>query len=67
MMTPTCVSPPVMHAAGFVTTGAEDATAKLLCMVNHTNPTGDYMNVEAVGTGGLWWWVWGDPCSLAQA
>lgn len=27
---------------------AGDKEAKLLCMVNPTNPTGDYMDVEAV-------------------
>ncbi|TFJ82504.1 hypothetical protein NSK_006183 [Nannochloropsis salina CCMP1776] len=35
-------------AAGFTTTDASDASASLLCMVNPTNPTGDYMSVEAM-------------------
>lgn len=30
-----------------MTTGADDAGATLLCMVNPTNPTGDYLTVEA--------------------
>lgn len=35
-------------AAGFTTTSADDKGAKLMCMVNPTNPTGDYMDVDQV-------------------
>ncbi|KAM3567865.1 hypothetical protein VYU27_009998 [Nannochloropsis oceanica] len=35
-------------AAGFTTTDATDPSASLLCMVNPTNPTGDYLTVEKV-------------------
>ena len=38
----------VCVAAGFATTGADDAGATLMCMVNPTNPTGDYMTVETI-------------------
>eukprot|EP00611_Tribonema_gayanum_P006573 TRINITY_DN15846_c0_g1_i1.p1 TRINITY_DN15846_c0_g1~~TRINITY_DN15846_c0_g1_i1.p1 ORF type:complete len:405 (-),score=121.84 TRINITY_DN15846_c0_g1_i1:77-1180(-) len=34
------------QAAGFTTTDATDCSATLLCMVNPTNPTGDYWPVE---------------------
>jgi histidinol-phosphate/aromatic aminotransferase/cobyric acid decarboxylase-like protein len=39
-------------AAGFDTTAAEDPHATLMCMVNPTNPTGDYMDVHTVRGGG---------------
>jgi hypothetical protein len=61
-------------AAGWETTGADDATARLLCMVNPTNPTGDYMPVEQVrhhvlpreydplfGCFPVMVWMWGRP------
>ncbi|CAM9677941.1 unnamed protein product, partial [Heterosigma akashiwo] len=32
------------QAAGFETTGHDDRSAKLMCIVNPTNPTGDYWN-----------------------
>lgn len=34
--------------AGFTTTAHDDASATLLCLVNPTNPTGDYLTVEAM-------------------
>jgi len=36
------------QAAGFTTTLCDDRSAKLLCIVNPTNPTGDYWNVETM-------------------
>lgn len=36
------------EAAGFVRTSADDDSANLMCLVNPTNPTGDYMRIEAL-------------------
>jgi histidinol-phosphate/aromatic aminotransferase/cobyric acid decarboxylase-like protein len=36
------------EAAGFVRTSADDDSADLMCLVNPTNPTGDYMRIEAL-------------------
>lgn len=33
-------------AAGFMTAPANDRSATLLCVVNPTNPTGDYWGIE---------------------
>jgi histidinol-phosphate/aromatic aminotransferase/cobyric acid decarboxylase-like protein len=35
-------------AAGFICTAANDRSATLLCIVNPTNPTGDYWDVETM-------------------
>ena len=34
------------EASGFVRTSADDDSARLMCLVNPTNPTGDYMRIE---------------------
>lgn len=46
----TCPTPytTTSPTAGFVTTAHDDASATLLCMVNPTNPTGDYLKVDAI-------------------
>jgi len=36
------------EASGFVRTSADDDSANLMCLVNPTNPTGDYMRIEAL-------------------
>mmetsp|Transcript_30100 Transcript_30100/g.44009 ORF Transcript_30100/g.44009 Transcript_30100/m.44009 type:complete len:398 (+) Transcript_30100:258-1451(+) len=36
------------EASGFVRTSADDDSANLMCLVNPTNPTGDYMRVDAL-------------------
>lgn len=36
------------EASGFVRTSADDSSATLMCLVNPTNPTGDYSRVEAM-------------------
>jgi hypothetical protein len=45
-------------AAGFTTTSADDKGAKLMCMVNPTNPTGDYMDVEQVRLSSFSSYMW---------
>ena len=36
------------EACGFVRTSADDDSADLMCLVNPTNPTGDYMHIDAL-------------------
>jgi len=36
------------EASGFLRTSADDNTANLMCLVNPTNPTGDYWHVEVI-------------------
>jgi len=36
------------EAAGFVRTSADDDSGNLMCLVNPTNPTGDYMRIHAL-------------------